>query len=575
MMILAFFAFLSGIVTILSPCILPVLPIILSGTVGGKRKPVGIVTGFIISFSLFTLALSALVQTFAISAETLRIVAIVIIITFGITLMIPKLQAALEVILSKVARTKGASKRDGFFGGIMTGLSLGLVWTPCVGPIMASIISLAVSQQVDGGAIIIVSAYSLGTAIPMFAIMAGGRKLLNHFPKITGKTKEIQRFFGAIMIIAGLMIGFGADRSFQTLILKVFPNYGTGLTSFEQGELVQKALNNREVNNELVDGFDWSNAPESAQLSTYGKAPELIAKGQWLNTEQPFTMENLEGKVVLIDFWTYSCINCVRTIPHLRELYDKYEKYGLEIIGVHSPEFPFERNVDNVIKAIEELQIKWPVVQDNDFSQWNAYKNRYWPAQFFIDGNGEIRYFHFGEGSYDEAEQVIRALLQENGAELENLGNTKTSIDSINSGKKTAEIYLGYSRLENFASKDNYEKDTLTSFEKKEYLEPGEWSLDGEWIIRNDFIEIDGDGELELLFQGKDLFIVIEPKNDESLLSIEINGKKPKDTADVVNGELKPTTSRLYHLASFDDSYEKLLKIKISGHVRLFTFTFG
>ena len=570
MMVLAFFAFLSGIVTILSPCILPVLPIVLSGTVGGKRKPAGIVTGFIFSFSLFTLTLSALVQTLSISAEALRIVAVVIIITFGIILMIPRLQLALEVLLSKVARTKSSAKREGFFGGVMTGFSLGLVWTPCVGPIMASIITLAVSQQIDGGAVIIVAAYSLGTALPMFAIMAGGRKLLNRFPKITEKTKDIQRFFGAVMIVAGLMIGFGADRSFQTFILDVFPNYGTGLTRFEQGELVQKALNDR---NGMSDGFDWSNAPQSARVSNYGKAPKLIAEGPWLNTGQPFSMEDLEDKVVLLDFWTYSCINCVRTIPHLRELYDTYEKYGFEIIAVHSPEFPFERNVENVSKAIEELNITWPVVLDNDFSQWNAYNNRYWPAQFFIDGNGEIRYFHFGEGGYEEGEQVIRTLLKENGAELETENDTKTSGDTM--GQRTAEIYLGYSRSKNFISGKSDEIDVLTSFEKEEDLEEGEWTLDGRWIIRNDFIEIDGDGELELRFEGKDLFIVIEPRDDKSVVTVEIDGNKPQDTPDVTDGVLTPGSSRLYHLASFDDSDEKFLKLKISGHLRLFTFTFG
>lgn len=573
MMILAFFAFLSGIVTILSPCILPVLPIILSGTVGGKSKPIGIVTGFIISFSLFTLALSALVQALSISVDTLRIIAIVIIITFGITLLIPKLQLALESLLSKASRTKGTSKRTGFFGGLITGTSLGLVWTPCVGPIMASVISLAVSQQVDGGSVIIITAYSLGTAIPMFAIMAGGRKLLNHFPKITGKTKDIQRFFGVIMIVAGIMIGFGVDRSFQTLILKVFPNYGTGLTSFEQGDLVQKALNDRNPNKDMIDGFNWSITPNSGEISNYGKAPEFIANGPWLNTNQSLSLEDLEGKIVLIDFWTYSCINCVRTIPHLKELYDKYKKYGLEIIGVHSPEFSFERNEGNVRQAIKDFDIKWPVVLDNDFSQWNAYNNRYWPAQFFIDKNGNISYFHFGEGSYDEAEQVIRTLLQENGAELENQANKTTSNEIM--GQRTPEIYLGYSRLNNFASKDSFEPDILSSFERKEYLDLGEWSLDGEWIIRNNFIEIDGDGELELLFKGKELFIVIEPKNDSSIISVEINGNIPKDTADVIDGELQLDSSRLYHLASFDDSFEKLLKLKISGHVRLFTFTFG
>ncbi len=573
MMILAFFAFISGIVTILSPCILPVLPIILSGTVGGKSKPVGIVTGFIFSFTLFTFALSALVQTLSISVETLRIVAIVIIISFGITLMIPKLQLALENLLSKVTHTKGSNNRNGFFGGLMTGLSLGLVWTPCVGPIMASVITLAVSQQVDGGAIIIVAAYSLGTAIPMFAIMAGGRKLLNHFPKITGKTKEIQRFFGVIMIAAGVMIGFGLDRSFQSLILEAFPNYGVGLTSFEQGELVQKALNERDSSKDMKDGFDWSLSPKTAQVANYGRAPELIAKGPWLNTEKEYSMNDLEGKVVLIDFWTYSCINCVRTIPHLRELNEKYEKYGLKIISIHSPEFPFERNVDNVREAIRDLNIAWPVVLDNDFSQWNAYNNRYWPAQFFIDGNGEIRYFHFGEGAYDDAEQVIRTLLIENGAELQKQSDL-TSYKN-NMSERTPEIYLGYSRAKAFASKDSFEKDTLTSFEKKEYLELGQWSLDGKWIIRNDFIEINGYGELDLLFKGKEIFLVIEPKNAETIIKIEINGQTPKDTADVINGELKPNSSRLYHIGSFDDSYEKLLKLKISGHVRLFTFTFG
>jgi len=570
MMILAFFAFLSGIVTILSPCILPVLPIILSGTVGGKSKPVGIVTGFIVSFSLFTLALSALVQTLSISSETLRIVAIVIIISFGISLMIPKLQLALENILSKVTRTKGSNNRNGFFGGLMTGLSLGLVWTPCVGPIMASVITLAVSQQIDGGAIIIVAAYSLGTAIPMFLIMVGGRKLLNHFPKIIGKTKEIQRFFGVIMIAAGVMIGFGLDRSFQSLILEIFPNYGVGLTSFEQGQLVQSALNSR---GEMKDGFNWSKPPKLAQVSSYGKAPELIAKGPWLNTEQAFSMEDFEGNVVLVDFLTYSCINCVRTIPHLRELNDKYEEHGLKIISIHSPEFPFERNVDNVRQAIEDLNINWPVVLDNDFSQWNAYNNRYWPAQFFIDGKGEIRYFHFGEGAYDEAEQVIRSLLIESGVKLQNQDNLISYKDDMN--ERTPEIYLGYSRLKDFASKDSFERDLLTSFEKKEYLELGEWTLSGKWIIRNDFIEINGYGELDLLFKGKEIFIVIEPQNDETLINIEINGQKPEDTADVINGELKPNSSRLYHVGSFDDSYEKLLKLKISGHVRLFTFTFG
>lgn len=573
MTLLAVFAFISGIVTILSPCILPVLPIILSGTVGGKSKPFGIVIGFIFSFSLFTLALSALVQTLSISADTLRFTAVAIIVTFGITLMIPRLQLALEVLLSKFARTKGAARSSGFPGGVLTGFSLGLVWTPCVGPIMASVISLAVSRQVDGGAVIIVAAYSLGTAIPMFAIMAGGRRLLNRFPKITGKTKEIQRFFGAIMIAAGLMIGFGLDRSFQTLILEVFPNYGTGLTSFEENDLVQKALDERQEDGAMDGSLDWSTAPRAGEPGSFGQAPELIAGGPWINTGDPLTMADLEGKVVLLDFWTYSCINCVRTIPYLRAWYDEYKDYGLEIIGVHSPEFPFERNRGNVEQAVEELQITWPVVLDNDFAQWQSYNNRYWPAHFFIDGSGEIRYFHFGEGSYQESEQVIRTLLEENGAQLGRQSSMTPAEQELST--RTPEIYLGYARSDRFRSGGVYEEDSLSSFEREEGLQPGEWTLDGQWTIRNDFIEIDGTGSLELSFEGKDLFIVIEPRDDKSSLSIEIEGMIPEDTKDVSAGELVPSGSRVYHLASYADAEQRLLHLVINGHVRLFTFTFG
>lgn len=245
MMVLSFFAFLSGIVTILSPCILPVLPIILSGSVGGKRKPLGVVLGFIFSFSLFTLLLSTLVQALSVPPDTLRAVAVAVIIIFGAVLVIPPLQKGFELLASRaVSRTKN-KQHSGFGGGLLVGSSLGMLWTPCVGPIMASVISLAVSQQVDGGSVVIVLAYSAGTSIPMFGIMAGGRKLLNRFPKLTANTGKIQRVFGVIMIVAGLSIAAGADRSFQTMILEAFPNYGSGLTSFEENDLIKRALDKR------------------------------------------------------------------------------------------------------------------------------------------------------------------------------------------------------------------------------------------------------------------------------------------------------------------------------------------
>ena len=572
MALLVFFAFLSGIVTILSPCILPVLPIVLTGSIGGKSKPLGVVTGFIASFSFFTLVLSALVQTLDIPVNTLRIVAVAIIVTFGLTMVVPQLHLVFDRLMSRLVGSRGSSQKNGFSGGFLTGVSLGLVWTPCVGPIMASVITLAVSQQVDGGAVLIIAAYSLGTAIPMFAVMVGGRKLLVRFPRFSAKGAGIQRIFGVIMIIAGLMIGVGADRRFQSFVLELFPNYGTGLTLFENSDSVREAIDPRRTETSGGELFTWENAPRNGVPGDYGKAPPIIAEGPWINTDHPLSLEDLKGKVVLIDFWTYSCVNCVRTIPYLRTWYEKYAEEGLVIIGVHTPEFPFERNEGNVKRAVRDLDVTWPVVLDNNFAQWNAYHNRYWPAHFFIDSTGRIRYFQFGEGSYEEAEKVIRALLKEAGSNLkessENIsGPTKT-------GRRTPEVYLGYERAKGFLS-DAPVPDKLTRFNLASDVKPGQWSLEGEWIIRNDFIEIDGSGKLELGFEGKDIFLVVEPRGSGSSFTVEIDGKLAGDTVDVQGGVLNPRESRLYHLASFGEPGEHTLILSIEGHVRLYTFTFG
>ena len=570
MTILAFFAFLSGIVTILSPCILPVLPIVLTGSIGGKSKPLGIVAGFIFSFSLFTLALSALVQTLKIPPEALRLSAVAIIVIFGLVLTVPPLQMLFEGFISRFVGKKSFSGGNGFAGGVVTGISLSLLWTPCVGPIMASVISLAVSRQVDGGSVVIILAYSAGTALPMFAVMAGGRKLLSRFPRLNPNTAKIQRAFGIIMIIAGLAVGFGADRRFQSLVLDIFPRYGSGLTVLEQGKAVQEALDKRRSLSASEGEFAWGNPPRNTRLGDYGSAPPLVAEGPWFNTERAMSLEELRGKVVLVDFWTYSCVNCVRTLPYLREWYERYSDSGLEIIGVHSPEFPFERNRANVEKAVEDLGVTWPVVMDNDFVQWNSYNNRYWPAHFFIDARGVIRYFHFGEGSYEESESVIRKLLNEAGyAPDEAAGPAVGEPNAI----LTPETYLGYKRSEGFLSE--IERDIPAPYSLVGNPSPGEWSLSGEWTIRNDFIEINGSGSLELGFEAKDVFLVIEPLEDHSAMQIRIDGYSGGDTADVKNGLLKPDESRLYSLAVLTETSRHTLSIKVEGHVRFFAFTFG
>ena len=246
------FAFASGIVTILSPCILPMLPIVLSGGVArGKARPLGVVLGFVASFTAFTLALTAIVQAFGIPADALRIVAVVLIAGFGLIMAVPALRGPFERAASRIAglasrRRAGVAGRSGFWAGLPVGVGLGLVWTPCVGPIMASVVSLALTQRVDGGAVAITLAYSLGTAVPMFAVMAGGRALLERVPGLKRNAARIQQGFGVLMIAVAVAIAFGLDRKFQTAILDLFPNYGTGLTRLEQAAPVRSALAARE-----------------------------------------------------------------------------------------------------------------------------------------------------------------------------------------------------------------------------------------------------------------------------------------------------------------------------------------
>src|SRR3989344_3432578 len=329
MLLLIIFAFIGGVVTILSPCILPILPVVLSSSLtGGKKSPLGVVTGFILSFTFFTLFLSLIVKSLGIPADSLRSFSIVVIALFGIGLLLPNFRTLLEKFFTYFSRfgPKGSGEA-GFFGGVLIGASVGLVWTPCVGPILASIISLA--------------------------------------------------------------IFFNFDRKFQTYILDKFPNYGIGLTSFEDNSLIKDRLKN--LRGDGINDEDMGKPMFNLLDDSGVNAPGLIQGGDWFNTK-PLTLKELRGKVVMVDFWTYTCINCIRTLPYLKNWHEKYASKGLVIIGVHTPEFEFEKSAENVQKAIQDFGIKYPVMQDNNFATWRAYDNHYWPAKYIVDKNGKIRY---------------------------------------------------------------------------------------------------------------------------------------------------------------------------------------
>jgi cytochrome c biogenesis protein CcdA/thiol-disulfide isomerase/thioredoxin len=543
MLILILFAFIGGIITVLSPCILPLLPIILSSTAArGKKRPFGIVAGFVLSFSFFTLFLSTIVQATGIPADSLRNISVIILIVFGLTLLIPQIQAQIEKLFSYLSRfTPNSQNRTGFGGGLIIGASLGLLWTPCVGPILASVISLAITGEVTGSALFITLAYSLGTAIPMFLIIRGGQGALQKVPWLVKNSGKIQKAFGILMILTALAIYLNVDRRFQTWFLRTFPSYGTGLTAIEDNEFVRNALDAAGNNSSDNDMFGKPmNEILNDATTNYPEAPEIIPGGEWFNSA-PLTINFLRGKVVLIDFWTYSCINCQRTFPYLRSWWEKYKDDGLVIIGVHTPEFEFEKKAENLKQAITDFELTYPIVQDNNYSTWRAYNNRFWPAKYLIDKEGRIRYTHFGEGAYDETESEIQKLLGEMGTTVdEPIDNPDYVIES-----RTPEIYLG----------------------AKRYNGTGYVRFTGDWELTSEYAESSAGATITLDFYSKDTFIVMR-SDQPTRVKTYLDGKELES--------LTINRDKLYELVRLEEPGAHSLKLEfLDSGTQAFAFTFG
>lgn len=574
MILLAAFAFLAGVITILSPCILPILPIILSSSIGGhetgKSRPMGVIIGFVLSFTFFTLFLSTIVRLSNISADTLRLVSVLVIAGFGASLLLPQFQVLLERLFSKMAGFMPSSQnRKGFGGGLLIGFSVGLLWTPCVGPILASVISLAITGAVTFDAFLITLSYSLGTAIPMFLIILGGQNALLRVPWLLANTSKIQKAFGVLMIITAIGIFFNVDRKFQTFILDKIPQYGSGLIKFEDNDAVRNALDKKMKNEAKKEDMG---KPMFNLIEPKGtRAPEIIPSGTWFNSN-PLTLERLKGKVVIVDFWTYSCINCQRTMPYLRDWYDKYKDKGLVIIGVHSPEFEFEKSEKNVAQAISDFELKYPIVQDNDFATWRAYSNRYWPAKYFIDKDGYIRYFHFGEGAYDESERVIQELLKETGGDISSdINNPSYQIYA-----KTPESYLGYGRINNLASPEKIAHDTASLYSAPAKLPDNSIAFEGKWTVMEEYANPQKRAKLHLNFEAKEVFLVMRSLNNSAKIKVYIDGKIQHFGEDNKEGFVTVVGDRLYKLINLPIPGKHTLKLEFEdASTQLFAFTFG
>jgi cytochrome c biogenesis protein CcdA/thiol-disulfide isomerase/thioredoxin len=517
---------LAGAITAFSPCVLPVLPLLLAGGAsGGRRRPYAIVGGLVASFTLFTLFAQWLLGKLGLPQDTLRNVALVLLFVLAATLLVPPLGALLERPFLPLTRRRGGE----LGGGFLLGASLGLVFVPCAGPVLAAVTVVAATQRVDGRTAALTVAYAVGAAGPMLGIAIGGRAAA---ARLRASAVRIRLVSGVLIALTAVVIAAGLDTRFQTAL----PGYTDALQSKVEGKAAA----------EIADG---------STLQNFGAAPAFTGIEQWLNGP-PRTLAGLRGKVVLVDFWTYSCINCLRTIPHLKAWYAAYHPRGFEIVGVHTPEFAFERVGSNVRAASGRLGVTWPVALDNDYGTWKAYGNQYWPAEYLIDKRGRLRNVHFGEGEYPATEASIRELLGEAGPRARPVADTTP--DRL----MTPETYLGYQRIDRYAGSP-IRKDASAPYRAPRALPQNQIAYAGRWTVGPQRIVAGAAARLYLHFVGKKVFLVLGGKGH---VDVRVNGRPRKRVA--------VSADRLYTLR--DSGYaDATMELRFTPGVSAYAFTFG
>lgn len=579
MPLLLIIAFISGLVTILAPCIWPLLPIILSTSLGAtKAKSLGITFGILVSFGVFTLTISYLVTTLNFDPEILRYFAVLVIGFLGLTLTLPQLSSILEAQVSKLsgkfASRTTTGQKSGFWGGITVGLALGLVWTPCAGPILATIATLAATKAVNLGIIVVTLVYLAGIGIPLFAFSAFSSKVFNRTKLLNKYTGRVQQVFGIVMILTAIAIYTGYDRTLQAKLLDAVPSYSQFLNKLENTGGATLELE------KLKDRGKENDSSKKSNLKTLGDAPDFVGVEKWLNSDE-LHITDLRGKVVLVDFWTYTCINCIRTLPYVTSWYNKYKDQGFVVIGVHTPEFEFEKKTENVESAIKQHQINYPVAQDNEYQTWNNYNNRYWPAKYLIDANGKIRYTHFGEGKYEETEKNIQSLLAEAGASAQNELTKEDKQPSFSIGSPlTPETYLGFARINKLQFSSN-ESPLLGAREYSlpQTLDKDEFAYSGNWTLSEEYARAAAGSKLEINFTAEKVFLVIRPSTANQKISVFLDDKEistQEAGSDVKKSVINLDSDRLYNIVELTGKQNRRLKLEfLNDGIEVYAFTFG
>ena len=570
-MFLVLLAYFGGVLTILSPCILPVLPFVFARSDQPFRKSgLPLLAGMCITFAVVA-SLATVGGGWAVRANQFgRIAALVLFALFGLTLLFSSLADRLSRPLVRLGNrlSKNSDSGASVLNSFLLGIGTGLLWAPCAGPILGLILTGAALQGASARTALLLLSYAAGAATSLaVALLAGGR-LFAAMKRGLGVEEWIRRALGVAVLAAVAAVAFGLDRGVLTR-----------LSLASTGNLEQRLLDRFHPPKPIV-------ITQTIDVSDSAK-PDLSGATAWINS-QPLTFASLRGKVVLVDFWTYSCINCLRTLPYIKAWNEKYKDSGLVIIGVHTPEFPFEKDEANVRKAVKDLGITYPVPMDNNYKIWRSFNNEYWPADYFIDATGAVRFHHFGEGAYDESEKQIRTLLEE--ANHTPLPQTATTIAA--SGTEAAadpndvqspETYVGYARAQNFASPGGFNEDDPQNYRTPAALSLNQWALAGKWKDEDQVATSLAAGDsIVYRFHARDLHLVLGPgENGKPIrFRVTLDGQAPGANHGVdtdAEGYGVVTGDRLYQLIRQQGSiHDRTFRIEfLVPGVRAYSFTFG
>jgi cytochrome c biogenesis protein CcdA/thiol-disulfide isomerase/thioredoxin len=579
-MLLYFLAFVGGMLTIVSPCILPVLPFVFSrADQPFRRSGLPLLVGMAATF-----ALVAGVATFAgawvVRANQIgRLVAIVVFALLGLALLFPSLAEYLTRPLVRLGgRVQGQNTTEAPSIGrsLVLGMSTGLLWAPCAGPILGLILTGAAIQGPSAHTTFLLVSFAAGAATSLAVALLAGNKAFALMKKSLGAEEWIRRGLGAAVLVGVVAIALGWDTG-------ILRRLSLSSTSGIEQKLIDRL---RPVT--FAKAMEPNAAqPETVQLGHEGPLPSLDGAVKWLNSP-PLTREQLKGKVVVVDFWTYSCINCLRSIPYVEAWWEKYKNDGLVVIGVHTPEFAFEKDPKNVEKSLADLKITYPVAIDSNYAIWKAFDNQYWPAHYFIDANGSIRYHHFGEGKYDESEQVIQQLLREKNSNLKTGGlvqvaATGSQAEADFKDVASPETYVGYARQQNYASPETIRKDAPQMYTATSRLTVNQWALAGNWDVSDEHAAlVAAPGKVLFRFHARDLHLVLGPgKNGKPVrFRVRIDGGAPGEDHGMdtdAQGEGAVKEYRLYQLVRQKGKVEdRTFEIEfLDPGVQVFAFTFG